>query len=194
MRRPAAPSPGYHPDMADAAVTYHWSRDEFLRAWEADVFAQRVELVDGEVWPVVIGPWHGDTTAQVARALPGGGVRITMATLPSGQSLPDPDCWVRRADATPVDTIAGRLAAWRPEDVLLVVEVSDETVAADLGVKARVYAQAGYAVYWVVTREVIYEHLEPSADGYRVRVEHRPGDRVPVAYAGTELLVDNLLG
>ncbi|MGH9111942.1 MAG: Uma2 family endonuclease [Acidimicrobiales bacterium] len=179
--------------MTDAALTYRWSREAFVRAWEAGAFDRRVELVDGEVWPVVIGPWHGDATARVARALPGDGARITTATLPAGDSLPDPDCWVRRAGAEPLDTIGSRLVAWRPEDVLLVVEVADETVVQDLTVKARLYGGAGYDVYWVVTRDVIYEHIEPTPEGYRVRVEHRPGDHIAVGYAGTDLAVGDLL-
>ncbi len=130
---------------------YRWTRDEFVRAWEVGAFERRVELVEGEVWEVSIGPWHGETTGQVIRALPGDGVKITMATLPAGDSLPDPDCWVLRAGASPAGTIGRRLASWRPEDVLLVVEVSDESVTQDLGVKALLYGRAGYAVYWVVT-------------------------------------------
>jgi hypothetical protein len=179
--------------VTDAVLSYRWSRDEFVRAWEAGAFERRVELVDGEIWPVVIGPWHGDTTARVIQALTNAAVKVTTATLPAGDSLLDPDCWVRPADAEPTDFIGSRLVAWRPEDVLLVVEVADETIMHDLGIRARLYGQAGHQVYWVVTREVIYEHTEPTPDGYRVRVEYRRGDRIPVGYASTDLLVDDLL-
>jgi hypothetical protein len=83
---------------------------------------------------------------------------------------------------------------WDPADVLLVAEVSDETVLADLTVKARLYGSAGYAAYWVVTSEMIYEHTEPKPDGYRKRVEYGRGDRIPVPYADVELAVDDLIG
>jgi Uma2 family endonuclease len=46
--------------------------------------------------------------------------------------------------------------------VLLVVEVADETLIQDLNVKAKLYGQAGYPVYWVVTQEAIYEHTGRS--------------------------------
>jgi hypothetical protein len=180
--------------VADAALAYHWSRDEFVRASEAGVFDRRVELVDGEVWPVVIGSWHGDATIRIAKALPNGRATVTTASLPTGESLPDPDCWVRPSDAAPAGSVGARLLAWDAADVLLVVEVADETVTQDLGVKARLYGRAGYAVYWVVTPEVIYEHTDPGPQGYRVRIEHRRGDRIPVGYAGTDLSVDELLG
>jgi len=180
--------------VADAALAYHWSREEFVRAWEAGVFDQRVELVEGEVWPVVIGSWHGDTTARVARALPNDRATVTTASLPTGESLPDPDCWVRPVGAAPAGTVGARLLAWRPEDVLLVVEVADETATHDLGIKARLYGRAGYRVYWVITPDVIYEHTQPGPDGYRVRVEHRRGDQIAVGYADIELSVDTLVG
>ena len=174
--------------------TYRWTASEFLRAWEAGAFDQRVELIEGEVWPVVIGPWHSKTNVRLIRALPEVGAEVSMATLPSGGSLPDPDCWVLRTGATQTETPSRRLSAWSSEDVLLVVGVSDESVVADLNVKTRIYGSAGYAVYWVVTPDAIYEHTEPSSTGYVARREYPRGTRIPVRYAGTDLAVDDLLG
>jgi hypothetical protein len=174
-------------------LAYRWSQSEFVRAWEANAFDHRVELVDGEIWPVVIGSWHGDTVGQLLAILPREGVRVTTATLPTGESLPDPDCWVRRADAEPVGTVGTRLAIWDAADILLVVEVADETTIQDLNVKAKLYGKAGYPVYWVVTQEAIYVHTTPISSGYRTRVEYLHGERIPVAYASTELSVDELI-
>jgi hypothetical protein len=179
--------------MSVVPLTYRWSQSEFMRAWEAGAFDHRVELVDGEVWPVVIGSWHGVTVGEIIAALPRAGAKVTTETLPSGESLPDPDCWVRRADATPIGKLGVRLSVWGPADVQLVVEVSDETLLADLEVKAKLYGRAGYPVYWVVTPEVIYEHTEPASTGYRVRREYRSGERIPVGYAGVELEVADLV-
>ncbi|NQE91572.1 Uma2 family endonuclease [Nocardia terpenica] len=179
--------------MSEATLSYHWSRDEFVRAWKAKVFDHRVELIEGEVWPVVIGDWHGEMSFQVAAALRHPTVRVSGATLPSEDSLPDPDCWVRRISAEPVGTVGSDLSIWDPADVLLVVEVSNETVLQDLSKKAKLYSRAGYPVYWVVTHEVVYEHTEPASTGYRVRTEYRPGDRIPLRYADTDLTVSELL-
>jgi hypothetical protein len=182
--------------MSVAPLTYQWSASEFLRAWEAGAFDHRVELVEGEVWPVVIGSWHGDIQAQLAASLRHPRVRVSTSTLavPSSNSVPDPDCFVRGIDAKPVGTRGARLEVWDPRDVLLVVEISDESVVADLNIKARLYGGAGYQVYWVVTQEAIYEHTSPMLQGYRIRTDYRPGDRIPLAYAGTELSVAELLG
>ncbi|MFC4107409.1 Uma2 family endonuclease [Micromonospora zhanjiangensis] len=149
-----------------------------------------MELVEGEIWRVAIGSWHGDTVGQLLALLPRAGARVTTATLPTGESLPDPDCWVRRVDADPigtVGTVGTRLSVWDAADVLLVVDVADETVIQDLNVKARLYGRAGYPVYWVVTQEAIYEHTGPIPTGYRTRVEYLHGERVPVPYTSAEL-------
>lgn len=74
------------------------------------------------------------------------------------------------------------MAVWDPADVLLVVEVDDETVRADLTTKARLYGAAGFAVYWVVTREGVHEHTGPTPFGYRVIRRYWPGDRLAVPY------------
>lgn len=100
--------------MTQATLAYHWSRSEFVRAWEAGAFDHRVELVDGAVWPVEIDSWHGDTVGQITATLPRSGVRVTTATLPTEESLPDPDCWVRRADAEPVGLVGSKVAVWAP--------------------------------------------------------------------------------
>jgi Uma2 family endonuclease len=179
--------------MTQPVLAYKWSQSEFMRASEANAFDHRVELVEGEIWPVVIGSWHGDTVGQLLASLPRAGVRVTTATLPTGGSLPDPDCWVRRGDAEPIGAIGSRLSVWDAADVLLVVKVADETTIQDLNVKARLYGQAGYPVYWVVTQEAIYEHTGPIATGYRTRVEYLRGERIPVGYASAELAVDELI-
>lgn len=179
--------------MSTIVPNYRWSASEFLRASEAGAFDHRVELIDGEVWPVVIGDWHGRMVTRVIRTLPEVGAVVSSATLPSGGSLPDPDCWVLRSGAEPSDRVGTRLSRWVAGDVLLVVEVSDDTVLADLNVKARLYGAAGYPVYWVVTEYAVYEHTGPTPDGYRHRYHHGPGDSLPVGYAGIDIPVDDLL-
>lgn len=180
--------------MSTTVPNYRWSAGEFVRAWEAGAFDHRVELIEGEIWPVAIGDWHGVTTVRVGQLVHAAGVLVTGSTLPSGHSLPDPDCWVRRRDAEPIGRIGQKLSEWSPADVLLVVEVSDETLMADLTTKARIYGAAGWPVYWVVSPEVIYVHSDPHPQGYRLRGEFRSGDRLSVPFAGAEIAVDDLIG
>jgi Putative restriction endonuclease len=180
--------------MAVASTPYRWRLSEYLRAWEAGVFEGRTELLDGEVWPVPIGTWHGDTAARVLRALPNGEYLVSTASLPTAESLPDPDCWVRRASAQPVAQLSERISSWAATDVLLIVEIADETLDQDLGPKATLYAQAGYPCYWAVTRHGIYTHTDPTPAGYRTRVLRSPADQVPVPYTDRHLAVAELIG
>lgn len=78
-------------------------------------------------------------------------------------------------------------------NVLLVVEVADETTIQDLNVKAKRYGQAGYPVYWVVTEVAIYERTGPGSTGYRTRVAYRHGERIPAPYATTDLAIDDVI-
>jgi len=181
--------------MAVALTPHRWTLEEYLQAWEAGAIGTRVELLDGEVWDVVMGPWHGDTTMRVARALPNDRFRITAMSLPTGASVPDPDCSVLRTDATPVEQLSRRMQRWAPTDVLLVVEVSDETLQYDLGRKAEMYAEAGYVHYWTVSPAGVYAHTRPTVGGYADRVLYGPAERIPVPYApGVVLDVSRLIG
>ena len=173
-------------------LRYRWDVDSFARAWEAGAFdGHRVELVDGEVWSVGIGDWHGLVPPLLVLALQRQG-RLRQSSLPSDDSLPDPDLWVGRHDARPRRMVSERISSWDADDVLLVVEVGDETLAADLSTKAALYARSGYARYWVVSRRGVHEHTSPSPEGYRQVRLHVRGERVPLP-DGTEVAVDDLL-
>lgn len=178
------------------ADTWHWDEASFVRAWEAGVFGgTRVELVRGEVWPVTIGAWHGSVAANVARALPNDQWRVTVATLPSAGSVPDPDVWVHRRGASPIARLGstGRLARWSPSDVALVVEVADTSFAADTEIKPAVYGAAGYPCYWVVHRGGVEVFTDPYEAGYRDRVHVDPLGTVTVPYTQSLVSVATLL-
>ncbi|HLJ11298.1 MAG TPA: Uma2 family endonuclease [Planctomycetaceae bacterium] len=111
----------------------------------------RIELIEGELRPMSpIGPIHERLvdvlTEWSLTALPRGTawVRIQNSIgIPSLDSAPEPDvCWVRRRDYS-----TGRPL---PDDVLLVIEVSDTSLVYDCGQKADLFAAAGVVDYWVV--------------------------------------------
>ncbi len=181
--------------MSAEVQQHRWSTEGFLRAWEAGAFdGARVEMVDREVWPVSIGSWHGRTTARVVRSLPNSSHEVTTESLVLRSSVVDPDAWVRPASAEPQRYASSRMAVWDPADVLLVVEVGDEALRADLTTKARLYAAAGFAVYWVVSRDGVHEHTGPTALGYRSTRKHWPGDQLEVPCASAALDVAALVG
>ena len=68
----------------------------------------------------------------------------------------------------------------QPSDIRLLVEVSDTTVKFDLTVKARLYARAGIAEYWVVdvpARRIVV-HRDPQDGQYRSVVAYSENESV----------------
>jgi Uma2 family endonuclease len=63
------------------------------------------------------------------------------------------------------------LGAPRPDDVLLLVEVSDSTLDYDRDVKTPLYARAGIPEVWIVNLEgqEVEVHRAPDGDVYRTR-------------------------
>jgi Uma2 family endonuclease len=175
-------------------LDFRWGIDGFLRAWEAGAFGDdRVELVNGRLLNVVIGDWHGAVVMQVGALLRSDGVKVTASSLMTGDSVPDPDCWVRRAGAQ-ASAVVGRLSRWRPEDVLLVVEVSDDSKDLDLGEKADLYAAGGFETYWVIHRDGVEVFTHPHEGTYRDRRSLVAGDRVVTPYGpASGLAVDDLI-
>ena len=55
-----------------------------------------------------------------------------------------------------------------PEDIALLIEVSNTTLDHDLGAKAQLYARAGIPEYWLVDIKGrrIHQHREPQPEGY----------------------------
>src|SRR6202521_114010 len=129
----------------------------------------RIELIDGEMINTApIGPQHAALTARLTKLLvlavgdtaivaPGGPVNL-------GEfSEPQPDLLLLRPRG---DYYAGKI----PEavDVLLLIEISDSTLAFDESTKRTLYARHGVAEYWIVDVEGkrIEVHREPTANGY----------------------------
>lgn len=79
--------------------------------------------------------------------------------LPELDSAPQPDvAWVREQSYR-----KGRPTS---EDVILVIEVSDSSLNYDRGTKAKLYAQAGIADYWVINlRDSCIEVFRDPQDG-----------------------------
>ena len=86
----------------------------------------------------------------------------------------------------------------QPDDVLLLVEVSDSTLAYDRDVKTPLYARAGIPEVWIVNLDdqEIEVHREPDGDVYRTR--HLAGLDDTVAPEGLasvgEVPVQSVLG
>jgi Uma2 family endonuclease len=86
-----------------------------------------------------------------------------------------------------------------PDDVAMLVEVSETSLRQDRGEKRAVYARAGIPVYWIVNLvdRQIEVYTRPVKEGrYRSRKDYKPGQHVPVVIDGRPLApiaVDDIL-
>ena len=152
-----------------ASAPFRFTVDQFLALCDQGIFDgyAKSELIDGEI--VVMNAQHSRHARVKSRLA----IRLGNALEKLGSpfepqveasvrmgdgSLPEPDIVLtsyRGEGVVPVETVA------------LLVEVSDSTLATDLGRKADLYADAGVREYWVVdlNEDRVLCHANPREDG-----------------------------
>jgi Uma2 family endonuclease len=173
---------------------YRWTAKRFRNALDSGFFGERkVELLGGIPFVMAENPLHILCCYRVFSLL------STLAARPRwvvnkdhrlalGQWLPLPDAVVLGGP----DTIYGSGLA-RPDDVALVVEVSESTYRKDSGPKLRRYASFGIPIYWIIDlhRRLVEVRSQPYGKGKKAgyaRCEtYLENDHVPVVLAGTEV-------
>jgi Uma2 family endonuclease len=176
-----------------------WTIEEFERAWEAGAFPPdaRLELIHGEIveMPPIGGP-HINCVVQLITLLS----RLIPRALLSPQnplrikgyeSLPQPDLVLIRP--------RGGLAENPPadEDVLLVVEVADSSLARDRKEKIPLYAKAGISESWLVDLNsgTLFVYRRPSPEGYQDVHAYRRGESVaPEAFPEIQFAISDIFG
>ena len=169
--------------MSVEVAKYSFTVEEYERMGEAGIFPidARLELIEGEI--VKMSP-IGDPNAacvdvldELIRMALGRTVivRVQNPVMLNDYSAPQPDITIlkRRDDFY-------RNGKPRPEDVLLVIEVSDSTLNYDRRVKVPLYARAGIPEMWIVN--IVDERVELFADlsggVYRTTVTFSRGEEV----------------
>jgi Uma2 family endonuclease len=177
----------------------HLTIEEFQGMVEAGVFAEddRLELIRGEIVEMAaIGDRHALCVMLASDLLADLRPRAIVnpqnpLRLPGQESIPQPDVVLlrRRPDF--------RSRAPHAEDVLLLIEVADTSLAYDRDVKIPLYAEAGILETWLadLSSDTIFAYRRPSPDGYQEVREYRRGDWIsPEAFPDVRFLVDDLLG
>jgi Uma2 family endonuclease len=158
----------------------------------------RVELIDGDMFEMApIGTEHSAMTTKLhelfvlavsrsATVVSGGPINL------GEYSQPQPDLMLLKRRA---DFYRGKY----PEaaDVLLLIEVSDSSLAFDQGVKLNLYAAYGVAEYWAVDLQGrrIVTYREPGANGYLHVLEFTATDvMAPHAFPAVKIAVRDLFG
>ncbi len=152
----------------------------------------RVELLDGEIIDMSpIGPFHGVITAKlteffILQSKSRWSVMSQNSIRLDKQSQPQPDLiLVKRA----LDAYTYRLP--EPEDVVLLVEVSDSSIELDRARKLPLYGRAGIPEVWIVNLEdrAIEVYREPHLTGYASSEILKAGAKAaPMAFS--DVMVD----
>ena len=159
---------------------------------------ERVELIRGEI--VEMSPISEGHASSVMRLLAllsrvFGQQAILSVQNPvqlDDVTLPQPDVVLLR----PRDDFYNKQHPG-PQDILLLIEVSDTTLRYDRRVKTALYGAAGVREYWIINlpERRVEAYREPQADGYRVTVRFGSGEMLsPLAFPDVALNVAEMLG
>jgi Uma2 family endonuclease len=182
----------------DAVTVHSWTREDYERMAELGLFQdRRVELVDGVVYefmtpqqsPHATGVQKSLRSLQALFPPTGWDVRCQSPLLLGPSSMPEPDLAVVVGE--PDDYFHAH-----PSTAVLIVEVADSSQLHDRKRKAKVYARAAIADYWIVNlRTDAVEVLRDPRDGvYQTRRICRRGETIsPVARPEASVAVADLL-
>lgn len=175
---------------------------EYDRMIEQGVFAdrhdQRLELVHGEIREMTPpSPAHDDTIDLLMYwsidNTPRDQVRVRIQNslgIPALDSVPQPDvAWMKARNY--------RTRRPQPQDVLLLVEVAESSLAYDRGEKAELYAESRIKDYWIVNLvDLCLEvYRKPRGGTYRERAVFHVGQSVqPLAMPSVKLEVSYVFG
>ncbi len=173
--------------------------EEYHRMGEVRIFSEedRVELIEGEVIETTpIGSRHAAhvdrlldvlTSALSRRAI----IRVQGPVQLGPTSEPQPDlCVLRRRPDFYANAHPG------PDDVLLLVEISDTSLEFDRTVKIPLYAKAGVRESWLVDLggQCVEVYRNPTRDGYRDMQRAARGQRYSMeAFPDLIFSVDDVL-
>src|SRR5215813_14096287 len=155
-----------------AAARRRFTREEYHRMAEVGILkpTDRVELIRGEI--VEMSPpgrrhvaFVDNLTQLLVLRLAGRAiVSVQNPVVLTDDSEPQPDFTVRRIRPVPYKEREAHA-----DDVLLLIEVADTSLAYDRSTKLRLYAEAEIPEYWVVdcNAEAIETYRDPGPEGYR---------------------------
>jgi Uma2 family endonuclease len=178
---------------------HRFSVKDYYRMAETGVLRPdaRVELLDGRIIDMSpIGPFHGGVTTYLTElfaAMSKGRwqTRVQNVVRLDNFSEPQPDLLLVK----PVKDFYRRRHP-QPEDVFLLIEISDTTLESDQGEKLPAYGRAGIPEVWIVNlNELTIEvYREPNFTGYASKTVLRAGEQAkPLAFPDAAVDVAELL-
>lgn len=182
-----------------AVQRHRFSIAQYHEIIDHGIFAEDepIELIRGEiVRKMPIGTSHAFAvnmlTRLLSKRLPESAMLSIQNPVLLTDSEPEPDVAVL---SFPTDAYASR----RPvaEDVFLLIEVADTSLAFDRDVKGPVYAEAGIVEYWIVNlnNSTVEIYRDPQPDGRfaTVTTASISATLSPLKFSDVSLRVDEIL-
>ena len=174
------------------------SVDEYHTMAEAGILTtdDRVELIHGEILEMnPIGKKHRSTVIKIENNLKelfGNKALISVQNPININDLnePEPDVAILKTRKDFYDN-----HAILPDDIYLIIEVSDTTYQVDKEVKLPLYAVGSIPEYWIVNlaAEQIEVYTHPSNGRYKKMEIFDKSDSIPMGFCKSEIRVDQLV-
>lgn len=185
--------------MTVKARKYRFTVEDYHKLAQAGVLSEdsRVELIEGEIIEMVpIGSRHAASVKRLNHLFSQQVEEKALVSVQDPVHLgehfePQPDLALLEPHS---DFYADRHPG--PGDLLLVVEVAENSQEYDREVKIPLYAQAGIPEAWLVDLDnrVIVSYRQPGEEGYQKVREHKAGERlVPGSLEELEVKVEKVL-
>ena len=157
---------------------------------------KRIELIRGELRMMSPqGAEHGELVGQLDdwshNVIDRQRIKIRVQSsveIPRFDTQPEPDIvWAE------AKSYARRRP--KPDEILLLIEVADSSLAYDLGEKCQLYAEAGIRDYWVfdVPNRLVHVFRDPSDNGYKSHDKSSTNDRlIPKLVSDVSVNVDEV--
>ncbi len=184
--------------MKGVGGPWRFTVDDYYKMAEAGILTddERVELLNGEIVEMSpIGSRHASSVNMLNYLL------ITLLGTRAWVSIQNPLRLNGQAEPEP-DVL---LVRWRddlyesehptPQDVLLLIEVADSTLASDRNEKLPMYAQAEIPECWIVNLSdgVVEIYTDPAGEEYLTRQVFEAGASVsPSAFPDVSIPVDRI--
>ncbi|MEB3342661.1 Uma2 family endonuclease [Okeania sp.] len=174
--------------------------DDYYKMLEAGILTEnkRVELIRGEIIKMSpVGIRHANCVKHLAELFILGLAKTVTVGIQdpirlNDNSEPEPDISVLQRGPS-----LYRTQHPQPENVFLLIEVSDTTIKYDREVKVPLYAENNIVEVWLVnlTQECLEVYRKPTANGYEIVQNFQRGETVKIqALPNATFTVDEILG
>jgi Uma2 family endonuclease len=181
-------------------VRHRFTIEQYHGMIDRGIFAEDepIELIRGEiVRKMPMGNPHAATvnilTRLLSKCIPDSAMISIQNPVLLSDSEPEPDVAI-------LNFRDDLYAARRPvaQDVLLLIEVADSSLAYDRDVKGPIYAEAGVCEYWIVNllNSTVEVYRDPQSDGRFATVTTAVSGEIltPLLLSGLSVPVDEVLG